>query len=201
LTRKILNKKIIKVIIRDPRVVKKPSLAQFKKGVEKTSIKEVFRRAKVLILGLSNGKYLIIHLRIAGWLLYGEEEQKARMAFKLRDGSFLNYMDQRVLGELHLLNHYLEHSFIKRLGPEPFKINPQQFEKELQTRKTPVKEAIKHRGSSVDIYRNTNGQKGGMEERLLVYGRKGEPCRACKKPIDKVSMAGRGTCFCPRCQK
>ena len=37
--------------------------------------------------------------------------------------------------------------------------------------------------------------------KLKVYGREGEPCARCKGPIKKIFFAGRGTHFCPKCQK
>jgi formamidopyrimidine-DNA glycosylase len=64
-----------------------------------------------------------------------------------------------------------------------------------------LNEGIKHRGSSVDIYRDTSGQTGGMEKLLKVYGRENKPCVICKKPISKINLGGRGTCFCSVCQK
>jgi formamidopyrimidine-DNA glycosylase len=33
-----------------------------------------------------------------------------------------------------------------------------------------------------------------------VYGKKGEPCRRCRAPIEKITLANRGTVFCPKCQ-
>lgn len=66
--------------------------------------------------------------------------------------------------------------------------------------KAVLKEAIKHRGSSVDDYRDTEGKKGGMEKRLKVYMRDKQACCRCQGRIKKVKVAGRGTCFCPSCQ-
>ncbi len=67
--------------------------------------------------------------------------------------------------------------------------------------KAVLEEAIKHRGSSVDSYRDLSGESGGMEKRLKVYGRKNQPCVICKRPLTKINVAGRGTCFCSYCQK
>ena len=39
------------------------------------------------------------------------------------------------------------------------------------------------------------------EERLLVYGRDGEPCRSCGTLIQRVIQASRSTFFCVSCQK
>jgi formamidopyrimidine-DNA glycosylase len=61
--------------------------------------------------------------------------------------------------------------------------------------------AIRNRGSSVDTYRDAWGQVGNQQEQLLVYGRAGEPCFTCGRPLAVVRLAGRTTVFCTRCQR
>jgi formamidopyrimidine-DNA glycosylase len=61
--------------------------------------------------------------------------------------------------------------------------------------------AIKNRGSSVDTYRDAWGEFGGQQERLQVYGRAGEPCFTCGRPLSLVRIAGRSSVFCRRCQR
>ncbi len=61
--------------------------------------------------------------------------------------------------------------------------------------------AIKHKGTTADAYRTANGQKGKMMPFLRVYGRAGQPCRRCNGTIKKITLAGRGTHYCPRCQR
>ena len=61
--------------------------------------------------------------------------------------------------------------------------------------------AIVNRGSSVDTYRDAWGEVGGQQEKLLVYGRAGEPCFTCGRPLSMIRIAGRTTVFCRRCQK
>lgn len=61
--------------------------------------------------------------------------------------------------------------------------------------------AIRNRGSSVDSYRDAWGEMGGQQERLLVYGRAGEPCFTCGRPLSSVRIAGRTTVFCRQCQR
>ena len=61
--------------------------------------------------------------------------------------------------------------------------------------------AIKNRGSSVDTYRDAWGELGGQQEKLLVYGRAGEPCFTCGRPLSVIRLAGRTTVFCRRCQR
>jgi formamidopyrimidine-DNA glycosylase len=62
-------------------------------------------------------------------------------------------------------------------------------------------EAIANRGSSVDTYRDAWGDMGGEQELLQVYGRGGEPCVRCGRPLAVVRLAGRTTVFCGRCQR
>lgn len=64
-----------------------------------------------------------------------------------------------------------------------------------------LEEAINCRGTSMNDYVDSQGQLGAFQERLRVYGRKGEYCNCCRSPIERNTVAGRGTHFCPRCQK
>lgn len=61
--------------------------------------------------------------------------------------------------------------------------------------------AIKLGGSSVSDYVDAEGVAGFFQLHHMVYGRTGEPCRICKTPIKRIVIAGRGTHFCPTCQK
>lgn len=62
-------------------------------------------------------------------------------------------------------------------------------------------EAVEQGGSTIRSYVNSQGQIGMFQQQLFVYGRKNEECRNCGKPIEKNVTAGRGTHFCPSCQK
>ncbi len=61
--------------------------------------------------------------------------------------------------------------------------------------------AIANRGSSVDTYRDAWGDMGGQQEKLMVYGRAGEPCFTCGRPLALIRISGRSTVFCRRCQR
>ena len=60
--------------------------------------------------------------------------------------------------------------------------------------------AIDKRGSSIRDYVGGSGLKGQMQDEFCVYGRTGEACLRCRKPIEKITLAGRSTHFCPKCQ-
>lgn len=65
-----------------------------------------------------------------------------------------------------------------------------------------IKEAIKNKGTTFRDYARMSGEKGSHIDFLKVYGRKGEKCLRCKKgEIKKIKIAGRGTSYCPKCQK
>ncbi|MFA6603784.1 MAG: bifunctional DNA-formamidopyrimidine glycosylase/DNA-(apurinic or apyrimidinic site) lyase [Patescibacteria group bacterium] len=64
-----------------------------------------------------------------------------------------------------------------------------------------LKISIRNRGTSADDYLDLYGKKGTNEAALKAYGREGLKCRRCGGLIAKVRLAGRGTHYCPRCQK
>jgi formamidopyrimidine-DNA glycosylase len=64
--------------------------------------------------------------------------------------------------------------------------------------------AIEAGGSTLDDtqYVNIDGSFGGYQHAHRVYGRAGEQCITCgKSRIVRVAVAGRGTWYCPRCQR
>lgn len=64
-----------------------------------------------------------------------------------------------------------------------------------------LNEAIAAGGSSISDYVDADGEEGFFQLQHRAYGREGEPCLVCKTPIKKIVVAGRGTHYCPRCQK
>lgn len=62
-------------------------------------------------------------------------------------------------------------------------------------------EAVERGGSTIRTYINSQGQIGSFQELLNVYGRKGEPCVTCGTVIEKTAVGGRGTHYCPTCQR
>jgi len=253
LDKTIVDKKIVDVIVYNPKVIKEPKKEKFIKELKNVKIEKIIRKGKLLILGLSSGKFLTVHLRMTGQLIYPGDAKKSRVSFKLSNGKFIDFNDSRLLGELRLIDDWQNLKFIKELGPEPFEINVKQFQEMLKNRKTKIKVllldqkfisgvgnlyavealfssridprrpanslsnketellfkeikrilllAIKHGGSSVDDYVKVSGKKGDYMRFIKVYGRKGEKCYKCKGKIERISLGGRGTYFCPNCQK
>ncbi|MGH2663323.1 MAG: bifunctional DNA-formamidopyrimidine glycosylase/DNA-(apurinic or apyrimidinic site) lyase [Actinomycetota bacterium] len=65
-----------------------------------------------------------------------------------------------------------------------------------------VQEAIRFRGTTLgdEAYVDLYGKPGEYQNELKVYGRRGEPCRRCRTPIQVVKYSGRNSFFCPQCQ-
>lgn len=63
-----------------------------------------------------------------------------------------------------------------------------------------IKLAIAERGTTVHTYLDANGETGGFQKMLRVYGHKGEPCVRCGTTLEKIKVNGRGTTYCPKCQ-
>jgi formamidopyrimidine-DNA glycosylase len=67
--------------------------------------------------------------------------------------------------------------------------------------KDALKAGISRQGASLRDYATPDGGRGRMQDRFRVYGRAGRPCTRCGTPIDKIRAGGRGTWYCPSCQR
>ncbi len=64
-----------------------------------------------------------------------------------------------------------------------------------------LSEGIDAKGATIDDFRHVDGVSGSFQDRFLVHRRSGEPCPRCGTEIVKLSVAGRGTYVCERCQR
>jgi len=60
---------------------------------------------------------------------------------------------------------------------------------------------IDAKGATIDDFRDATGAEGSFQDRFQVHTREGEPCPRCGTRIRKTRAAGRGTYYCPRCQR
>jgi formamidopyrimidine-DNA glycosylase len=63
-----------------------------------------------------------------------------------------------------------------------------------------LRRGVELNGSTLRDYVAPDGEGGGMQHEFHVYGRLGEPCDRCGRPIERIVVGGRGTWLCPRCQ-
>ncbi len=255
---KIKNKRIAKVEVLQPRMIN-VSAKEFVKRVEKSKVKGIRRRAKLLIIDLSSGYSLIIHLKLTGNLIYNQESDKyTNVVFEFSGRKKLLYKDIRKFGYMKLIKTSEVPTFLDKqgFGPEPLdksftlekfkeilfkkkrskikpllmdqsflagvgniyaqeacfyaKINPKRTAGSLTNKEIKdlyeglrkiMAASIKFRGSSVDTYVDLFGKEGQFVPRLKIYRRSGKKCLRCKAKLKTIKLAGRGTTFCPKCQK
>lgn len=64
-----------------------------------------------------------------------------------------------------------------------------------------LQDAIANQGTTFRDYRTGYGQEGSFQNKLHIYGKKGELCPHCQTAIEHMKVAGRTSHYCPRCQR
>lgn len=64
-----------------------------------------------------------------------------------------------------------------------------------------MNESIAVGGTTFQHFKDTDGDSGNFTQYLQVFGQQGTACKRCSKTIIKIRVAGRGTHYCPGCQK
>lgn len=271
LDKKLTGKKITGVL-----VLSKKQFPQESKLVIGAKILSVSRRGKSIIIGLSNDRAMIIHLRMTGQLIlmegskdrYETEQpiplsggselpgRSTRVIIDLNDGK-LFFNELRKFGAIRVVDKIETDREISKLGPEPFgknfsanylttilkrtarpikallldqekiagigniyaseilfeaKINPVRPAKSLNQEEiqalypailSVLEEGIKYGGSSAsdEAYIKPDTTRGLYQDHFRAYQRDGKPCRRCGKLIKRIVVGGRGTFYCPVCQK
>jgi len=111
-------------------------------------------------------------------------------------------LNQKYIGGLG--NIYVDESMaIAGIHPERIasSLADDEIEKLFHAINKVIADGITHGGTTFRDYRDGNGQKGTHQHHLIVYGRKAAPCLTCNTPIVWKVVSGRGTHFCPNCQK
>ncbi len=80
-------------------------------------------------------------------------------------------------------------------------ITPSKMRKLFGELKQVLELSIKKGGSTDRNYVDASGKKGSYLSFARVFRREGLPCPRCGHIIQKTRVAGRGTHFCPHCQK
>lgn len=74
-------------------------------------------------------------------------------------------------------------------------------ERIAQAVRATLEDALTAGGSTLRDFMHSDGSAGWFQQQHLVYGRAGEPCRACGKPVRSLRMGQRSTFYCPHCQR
>jgi formamidopyrimidine-DNA glycosylase len=125
------------------KMVRQPSVPEFRARVIGQKITDLSRRGKYLFFHLGSGERLVMHMKMTGSLLIDPPDDKyARAIFQLDNGAALHFRDPRKFGVMWLAAD--ESAVASRLGPEPL---DDDFTNEtladiLRNRKAPVKPVL-----------------------------------------------------------
>ena len=131
-----LRKKVLKLVIldvwtdlktKDPRkkdtVANQKYFSVFKKEVKNKKIISVERKAKNILINLSGNKTILIHLKLTGYLFYGNNKNidYAHVIFTLSNKKYLILSDMRKFGKITLLNtdEMQQSKHLLNIGPDP----------------------------------------------------------------------------------
>ena len=93
--------------------------------------------------------------------------------------------------------------FLSKINPETKgnKLTNKNREDIITNTKLVLEKAIKAGGTTIHSYTSVDGITGRFQQELLVHNRKSESCPNCQTEILKIVVNGRGTYYCPKCQK
>lgn len=111
-------------------------------------------------------------------------------------------IDQKIMAGLGNI-YAVEALYQAKINPEKraYQLTEPEIKTLYRAIKAILKKAISARGTSTDAYRDSEGRKGRFQYQLQVYGRQGESCYRCGTKVSRIKISGRGTYFCPGCQK
>lgn len=261
LVEKIKGKSFVGVEVLLEKMVKGISLNSLSGELKGRKINKIDRRGKYLIMHLSGGLAMVIHLRMTGQLICCDaEEEKSKhthVVFELNDHQHLRFVDQRQFGKVQFVQEaeLSQVAGLKTLGVEPLSdaFTREYFKKLIKAKRTKIKpflldqtyiagigniyadealframinpekiaatmsprevsrlyiairevltEGIENKGTSIKDYIDGEGNKGDNQNNLRVYGRDGEACVKCGKIIERKTIGGRSSHYCPKCQK
>jgi formamidopyrimidine-DNA glycosylase len=175
-----------------------------------------------LLFKFKSGKYLLFYdLRKFGRIYITTQPETVLQNIgidALNENFDLNYFRKLVKGKSTFVKSFLldqkniagfgniyidESLFQARIHPETklSDLSTYKIEKLYYELRQVILEAIDRMGSTISDYKTTGGGFGSNQNYLKVYQRQGLPCFKCKSIISKSKISGRGTHYCPKCQK
>ncbi len=139
----IVGQRITDVSLFWKRMVRRPSVEEFRSRLIGQEITGIARRGKYFIFGLTGDEVLIIHLKMTGSLLLksdsAEPDKYVRAIFHLDKGTALHFRDPRKFGAMWLVED--RNAVVGKLGPEPLEADftPQLLAQRLANRSVSIK--------------------------------------------------------------
>lgn len=111
-------------------------------------------------------------------------------------------LDQRIVAGLG--NIYADEALFRaRIHPtlDAGRLSEEETARLVRAIRAVLRDSIRYRGTSFSDYVDALGHPGENQNYLRVYGRMGQPCFRCRRPIVTVVIQKRTSHFCPRCQR
>lgn len=154
LSKVLVGRRIKRVRTVFPGIVKQ-DCSLFKRELSGRTIKTVRRRGKYLLMDLSGGRTILVHLGMTGSFLFATKNPKGskgsrvdkhdHVVFSFRDcDELLRYNDQRKFGKLKVFDTKNEAKLpeLKKLGPEALEISSSEFVELFRARKGRIKPTL-----------------------------------------------------------
>lgn len=183
----------------------------------KLKIQSAKRKTKELILYYND-------IRQFGWIKIVKSEEISRDSFfkalgkePLKDLTVDDFADLLKLRKTPIKQLLMDQSRIAGVGNiyandalweaqidprrESSSLTPEEQNSLFSAVEKVLSEGIERGGASETNYINVNGGKGSYQEVFRVYKKDGKVCPRCGGVIEKIRLGGRGTWFCPTCQR
>lgn len=111
-------------------------------------------------------------------------------------------LDQRAVAGIGNI-YAIEACFEARLNPllPARRLTPAAWQRLADSVQAVLRRGIENGGTTLKDFRNVTGDVGRNQDDLRVYGRAGQPCPSCERPLREFVHQGRSGVYCPRCQK
>jgi formamidopyrimidine-DNA glycosylase len=141
--------RFVRVMVRRPDL-RIPFPARFAARLIGKTALDVQRRAKYLVVPLSSGETLVMHLGMTGWFeidVARDDPEDARhdhVVFRMSSGATVTFNDPRRFGFMDLIAAGADHPVLSTLGPEPLSaaFNPAALARACAGRKAPLKSVL-----------------------------------------------------------
>jgi len=236
------------------RIVRQPSLDEFRSRVVGQKITGISRRGKYLFFHLDGGELLVMHMKMTGSLLIDPTDARfTRAVLHMDNGTALHFWDPRKFGVMWLDKD--DSAVLAKLGPEPLgdDFTHEVLAEMVRNRTAPIKPVIlnqsiiagignmyadeslfdakihpgrpagslsrdevdrlynsirrvllkglNRKGASIRNYIRPDGRPGTAHDEFNVAHGTGKDCPRCGTPVRRIVLRGRGTYFCPECQR
>ena len=91
--------------------------------------------------------------------------------------------------------------FIARINPQARRVGKDRCHELASAIRTVLQTGIDNGGTTLRDYTHVDGEQGSNQHDLDVYGRGGEPCIECGRPLARITLDARTTTYCTFCQR